>query len=117
MVDDQLDHNLHIALMRRIQERLEIVQRSIRGIHIIIVGDVVAVVAERRRKKGQEPDAGDSEVLQIIQPRYQPREITDAVIIRVGKGAHMEFVDDRVFVPERISCTCQLFHSVVSKLV
>src|SRR6185503_16948735 len=57
MVDDELDHNLHVSLMSRIQERLEIVQRPVRGIHVIIARDVVAVVAERRREKGQEPNA------------------------------------------------------------
>ena len=71
VVDDQLDHHLHIALVRGVQELLEIVQRAIGGVHVDIIGDVVSVVAQRRGKKGQEPDAGDAQVLEIVEPGKQ----------------------------------------------
>ena len=116
VVDDQLDHHLHVALVRRVQKRLEVVQGSVGRIHVDVVGDVVAVVAQRRREKRQQPDAGDAEVLQIVQPRKQSGKVADAVAVRVGEGAHVEFVDDRVFVPERIGCACQLLHSIVLRV-
>ncbi len=68
VIDDQLDHHLHVALVRRIEEALEVAQRAVGGIHIDIVCNVVAVIAQRRREEGQQPDAGDAEVLQIIEP-------------------------------------------------
>ena len=67
VVDDQLDHHLHVPLVRGVEEGLEIVQRSVRRIDVDVVGDVVAVVAQRRRKEGQQPEAGDAEVLQIVE--------------------------------------------------
>ncbi len=72
VIDDQLDHHLHVALMRRIEKRLEVGQGSIGRIDVDVVGDVVAVVAQRRREERQKPDAGDAELLQIVQLREQP---------------------------------------------
>jgi hypothetical protein len=37
VVDDQLNHHLHVALVSRVKEYLEIVQRSIRGIDVGVV--------------------------------------------------------------------------------
>jgi len=66
MIDDQFDHHLHVALVRFVEKALEIVQRSIRWIYFRVVGDIVSVIAKGRWEEGQQPDAGDSEVLQII---------------------------------------------------
>ena len=117
VVDDQFDHHLHVALMSRVKERLEVVQRSVRRIDIHVVGDVVAIIAQRRRKKRQEPDARDTQVLQIIEARHQAREIADAVVVRVGKGAHVQLVDDRVFVPEWVGCAGELLQFQFSELI
>ena len=111
VIDDQLDHHLHVALVRRVEKRLEVVQGSVGRVDVDVVGDVVAVVAQRRGKERQEPDAGDAEVLQVVEPRQQSREIADAVAVRVGKGANVEFVDDRILVPERIGCAGDLLHA------
>ena len=61
-----------------------------------VIGDVVAVVAQRRRKKRKQPQAGDAEVLQIIELLNQARKIADAVVIAVGEGADVQLIDDRV---------------------
>jgi hypothetical protein len=53
VVDDQLDHHLHVALVSRVQNRLEVVQRSVGGIDIDVIGDVVTVVAQGEGKNGR----------------------------------------------------------------
>ncbi len=53
VVDDQLNHHLHVALVSRVKEYLEVVQRSIRGIDVGVVRDIVAVVAQGRGKNGK----------------------------------------------------------------
>ena len=68
VVDDQLDHDLHVALVGGVEELLEIVQGAVGGIDVDVVGDVVAVVAQGRGKERQEPEAGDAEVLQVVEP-------------------------------------------------
>ncbi len=79
VVDDQLDHDLYIALVSALQKRLEIVQGSIRRVDVDVVGDVIAVVAQRRGKKRQQPNAGDPEILQVVEPRDQAGEVPDPV--------------------------------------
>src|SRR5262249_5082665 len=66
-------------------------------------GDVVAVVAERRRIEGQQPQGIDAEPLQIIEPPGQARKVADAVVVAVEEGADVRLVDDGVLVPEAIS--------------
>ena len=58
VIDHQLGDHLEPALMRRGQERLKILQRAVVRINIVVVGDVVAVIAQRRRIERQNPDRG-----------------------------------------------------------
>jgi hypothetical protein len=102
VVDDQLDHDLHVALVRGVEDQLEVVQCSVGGIDVDVIGNVVAVVAQGRGKKGKEPDAGDAEVLQVVKAREQTGEIPNAVAVGVSEGAHVKLIDDGVFVPEGV---------------
>ena len=70
--------------------------------HVHVVGDVVSIVLEWRRIEGQQPHRGNAEILEVIQFLCQSREIPNAVIITVVERTNMEFVNDRVFVPQRI---------------
>src|SRR5262249_21845487 len=68
-----------------------------------VIGDVVAVISQRRGKEWQEPQAGDPELLEVIELLDQPREITDAVAVGIEESLDVRFVDDRVLVPEGIA--------------
>jgi hypothetical protein len=114
VVDDQLDHHLHAAQVSGVENLFEIVQRAIAGVDVDVIGDVVAIIAQRRREEWQQPDAGDAEVLQIIELGQQSRKITDAVCVRVHECADVEFVNYRVFVPKRICGASGFFHSLSS---
>ena len=72
VVDDEFDEDLHAALVGGVEEELEIIEGAVVGMDVDVVGDVVAVVAEGRGKEGQEPEAGDAEVLQVIEARDRP---------------------------------------------
>ena len=67
VVDDQLDHHLHVALVGGVEELLEVVDGAVGRVDVDVVGDVVAVVAQGRGKEGQEPEAGDAEVLEVVE--------------------------------------------------
>ena len=43
--------------------------------------------------------------LEIIQSAEQASEVTDAVTVGVGEGAHVELIDDGILVPRRGRCT------------
>ncbi len=102
VVDDQLDEHLDLALVRRADECSEVVERAVARMHAQVVGDVVAVVFERRGKERQQPEAGDAEALQIVELLGQAREIADAVVVAVEERLDVRLVDDRVLVPERV---------------
>ena len=68
----------------------------------VVVGDVVAVVAQGRGVERQEPEAGDPQVLEIVELPDQAGEVADAVVVAVGERLDVELVDDGVFVPERV---------------
>ena len=87
-------------LVRRRQERLEVLQCAVTRMNRSVIRDVVTVVAQRRRIKGQQPDGGDSQFLQIIEPLRQAGEIADAVAVAVAKRAHVQLINDGIFVPE-----------------
>src|SRR6266513_5585905 len=101
VINDQLRDDAQPALMRGVEERAKIVECSVVRINIVIIGDVVAVIAQRRWIKGQEPDGGDAELLEIIELLDQSTEVADAVAIAVMEGLDVQLVNDRVFVPKR----------------
>ena len=69
---------------------------------IAVVGNVIAIVAQGRRIEGQQPEGGDAQILQIIELLGQPAKVANAIAIAVVKGADVEFVDDRILVPQGI---------------
>jgi hypothetical protein len=102
MVDYQLGDDAQAAAVCLAQKCPEITQRAVVRVNVAIVGDVIAVVPERRRTEGQQPDRRDAEILDVIQLPGQTAKITDAVVVAVVVGADMDFVDNRLLVPERI---------------
>ena len=51
VIDHQLGDDAQPALVRRREKRLEILQRAVVRIDVVIIGDVVAIIAQRRRDK------------------------------------------------------------------
>ena len=99
VVQDELGDDAQPAAVRGAQERPEVAHRPVVGVHLAVGRDVVPVVAKRRGVEGQEPDRGDAEVLQVVEPLGEAAEVADAVAVRVGERPHVQLVDDRVLVP------------------
>ena len=75
MIDHQLGNDAQPALVRRGKERLEIGERPVVRIDVVIICDVVAIVAQRRGIKRQQPDRGHAKLLKIIElARSGPRK-------------------------------------------
>ena len=102
VIEHHFGEDADAAAMRLLQKVLEIAQRAIGGMDIVVVGDVVAVVAPGRREERQQPDGGDAQVLQVIELFGETAKVAHAVVVAVVEGAHVDFVDDRVLVPQRI---------------
>ena len=77
VVDDEIDDDADAALPAAMGELDKVAERAIARIDAVIVRDVVAVVLAGRRLERHQPDRGDAEPLQIIQPPQQALEIAD----------------------------------------
>ena len=99
MVDDELSYDADAAPMGFLDEGLEGVHIAIRGVNAAVVGDVIAVVQQRRGIERKQPDGGDPEVLDVVQALHQSREVAHAVIGGVLEGLDVHLVDDRVHEP------------------
>ena len=83
-------------------ELVDIAQCAVHRVDVGVVGDVVAVVAHRRRVERQQPHRADTQVLQVGQLLDQAAEVAAAVAVAVHERAHVQLVDERVLVPERV---------------
>ena len=102
VIDDQLGDHPQLPAVRLLDEAIEVGQRAIARVDVLVVGDVVAVVPQRRRVEGQEPDRVDAEALDVFQLLRQAREIADPVVRAVEERADVGLVDDGILVPEGI---------------
>src|ERR1700683_3792665 len=98
--------------MRAIEQGPELLDRAVVRMDAQVVRDVIAVVAQRRREEGEEPKAGDPEILDVVQALDQAAEVADAVVVAVGESADVKLIDDRVLVPERVGRAGGAFHRV-----
>ena len=102
VIDDQFGDHLQPAPMRFADEVTDIGAGAILRVHIMVVGNVVAIVTERRRIERQQPKSVYAEVLQVVELLGQPLEVANTIAIAIKKGFDMQLVDDRILVPERI---------------
>src|SRR4051794_15267344 len=92
-----------MAPVRLLEKGLEILEGSVNGVDGVIVCNVITIVLERRRIKWQQPNRGNSKLLQIIELFGEPAEIADAIRIAVMKGTDVRFIDDGIFIPKRVA--------------
>ncbi len=102
VVDHQLGDHAQAARMRRVEHLLEVGQRAVLRMHVLVLRDVVAVVAQRRGVEGHQPDRVDAQVLHVVELGRDALEVADAVVVGIGKRLDVELVDHRVAVPGRV---------------
>ncbi len=85
--------------MRGFQKRLEIVEIAVERVNARVIGDIVAVVLQRRRIERQEPDRRDPEILQVVQLLGQPLEVSMAMAEAIGESPDVNLVKDCILVP------------------
>ncbi len=102
VVDDQFGDNPQATLVRLGDEAPGIGHAAVVGVHGLVLGDVVAVVAPRRRIERQQPQGVDAQLGDVVQLADQAGEITDAIVVRVEERLDVQLVDDSVLVPQRV---------------
>ena len=99
VVHDEVEDHADPALLRFGDQAVEVGERAVHGIDLLVVGDVVAEVHLRRREAGGDPDRSNSEILQVVELRGDAVEISDAVTVAVGEAAGIDLVEDRMLPP------------------
>ena len=100
VVDHEVGHDPDAPAVGFAEKRLEVRHRAVAGGDVVVVGDVVAVVAERRRVERQQPQAVHAQVLDVVEPLRQAAEVPDAVAVAVLERLDVKLVEDGVLVPE-----------------
>ena len=72
VVDDEIDDDADAERVGVIHELDEVAERAVLVVDAVVVGDVVAVVAIGRRVERLQPDAGDAEARQVVEPALSP---------------------------------------------
>jgi hypothetical protein len=103
VVHDQVGDHADAALMRLVDELAEVVHRSVVGVDLVEVGDVVAAVAQGRRVERQQPDAVDAEPLEVVELVGEPAEVAGPVVVPVEERAQVDFVEDSRLEPQRLA--------------
>ena len=103
VVDDQIGDDLQPALMRRVEQRLEVHDGAVVVMDAHEIGDVVPVVLVRRGIHRQQPDAIHAKLPDVVEFLGHAPEVTDAVIVGIEERLDGRFVEHRVLEPERIA--------------
>ena len=85
MVQHQFGDDPQAPAMGFPNKGFEIAEMAVDRMNPGIVGDVIAVVLQRRREKREQPDDVHSQVLEVVQLLGQSPKITEAVVVAVGK--------------------------------
>ena len=99
VVDDQIDEDADASVVGLVDQLDEVAERAQVGMDRVEVGDVVAVVPIRARMDGVQPDAGDTEPGQVVEPVDEARQVADPVPVGILVGVDVEAVDDSLTEP------------------
>src|ERR1700730_13492035 len=100
VVDDQVDDDANAKFFGLACKVDKVAECAVARVDAIEILDVVAVVTARRRVEGQQPHTGNAAASKVRQVVAQPKKIAHAVGIAISKSAHVQAVDNSVFVPE-----------------
>ena len=112
MIDDELGDDPDSPIVCFAHEGAEVPDGAIVPVNATVIGDVVAVVLQGRRIERQQPERGDPQVLQIVELLHETAEVSVPVAVAVKERLDVNFVDDRVLVPEGIAVRHEGFRRV-----
>ncbi len=99
VVHHQVGDDPDAALVRRVEQRDEVLDRAELRQHLVEVADVVAAVAQRRVVERRQPQAVDAEPLQVVQLLDQPAQVALPVAVRVVERPDQHLVEDGALEP------------------
>jgi hypothetical protein len=95
VVHDEVDDHPDAALVAGVDELVEVVHRAALGEDVVVVGDVVAAVAQGRGEERRHPEAVHAEPLQVVELLDEALEVPGAVTVGVAERPDQHLVEDR----------------------
>ena len=99
VVHDEVDDHAEAALVRLVEELVEVLDGPDLREDVGVVGDVVAAVAQRRGEERRDPEAVDAQPGQVVELLDQALEVAGAVAVGVAERADHDLVEDRGLEP------------------
>ena len=99
MVHDQVHQHPDPSFVRLFDQTFHIVQRAEHGIDLVIIRDIISVIRHRGFVDRTQPDHIDPELFEVVKMFYDPRDIPDAVSVRILKAFRVDLIPDRIVPP------------------
>ena len=103
VVQDQVGHDPQATGVGFLDQFDGVGQHPVGGQDREEVGDVVAAVPQGRLVERQQPEAVDTQPLQVVETAGESSQVTLTVAIGIVEPAHENFVEDRLLVPPGIA--------------
>ena len=101
MIDHQIEHQLHPAVMHFPQQFVKILHRPALLHNCTIITDIISVIVVRRSINGTQPDNIYPKTAYITQPGNNSPEIADPVPVAIHKTPGINLIYDDLFPPIR----------------
>ncbi len=102
VVDHQLGNHPQAAVVGFGDKALGVGHGPVVRVHSLVLGNVIAVVAPRRRIERQQPDGVDAQLGDVVELGDQARKVADTVVVGVKERLDVDLIDDGVLVPQRV---------------
>jgi len=99
VIDDQLRDDAQAAYVGRSHHFAKVVERAVLRVHVLVLGNVVAIVTQRRRVERHQPDGVDAQRLHVVELGSHTLEVAHTIVVGVEKRLDVELVDHRVAIP------------------
>jgi len=97
VVDDQVEHQFHTALLDAFEQFVEVGHGAELGHNFAVIANVVSVVGIGRVVMRTQPDHVDPEALDVVELGDDAFEVAYAVAVGVFERAWVDLVDDGLF--------------------
>ena len=94
VVEDHVEHQADAVRRSLRNQRLEVFHRAEARGDRAIVGDVVAIIALRRREERREPQEIDAEFSEVVESVPDAVEIAPAIAVRILERLRVNLIDD-----------------------
>ena len=99
MVDDKIHDDFDLFFVGFFKQLFEIFKRSVVGIDLVVVGNVVAVVNKRGNIDRIQPQDVDAKLFKIRQFFDDALDVADSVVVRIVEALRINLIDDAFFPP------------------